>query len=324
MTIRPATENDLPAMLELSKQSLGEMEGMRTVEYWRWKHILNPFGASPVLLALEEDRLIGLRAFMRWRFSYQGKTIDAYRAVDTATHPEYQGKGIFSTLTLKLIEQLQARDPAIIFNTPNSKSMPGYLKMGWKTVGKTRLLTKVFPWHVAWNWVINPTRKTEGEHFQIPDDMDHILHEWMEANREWVQTDYSVNYLQWRYQDIPVLKYRLHVARQDNSICVVVYRMKTSRRVNELRLTEVFHVGREAKKVLRKAVREIAKLHKPDVMTLLADPTGKLSALLPFGFVRTDKHGLTITCRKVNSDTLEALALNHDVWTLSAGTLELF
>lgn len=324
MVIRPATEEDLSALLQLSKESLGEIEGMRTEAYWRWKHILNPFGTSPVLLALEDDQLIGLRAFMRWRFRYQGSIIDAYRAVDTATHPDHQGKGIFSKLTLTLIEQLKEGDPAIIFNTPNSKSMPGYLKMGWKVAGKTRLLTKMYPWHMAWNRLLNPARKEIKEMMPLPEDMEMILDSWKEAHRAFVVTHYSLPYLQWRYREVPGLKYQLHVVRDKGSVCVIIYRLKPSRRVMEMRLAEIFYAGTEIRWVLRRALEELARLYRPDVITLLADHHGKLSSLLPFGFMRADKYGLTITCRKVNDEALETLALNQHEWALSAGTLELF
>ena len=324
MTIRPATEQDLPQIMQLSKESLGEVEGMRTIEYWRWKHIHNPFGASPVLLAFEEDTLIGLRAFMRWRFRYAGKIMEAYRAVDTATHPDHRGKGIFTRLTLTLIDQLRAGEPAIIFNTPNSKSLPGYIKMGWKTVGKTHLVTRIFPWHVVRNRLSRPAWEEKGSPVQFPEDMAFILKEWMASQQEALNTDYSPDYLRWRYQRIPVLNYQVHVARENGAVCVIVYRRKASGRINELRLTEVFYTGDGAAQAVRKALRELADIHQPDVMTVLADPGGRLSAMLPMGFMKSERYGLTITCRKVNDDALEALALNHSLWGPSAGTLELF
>ena len=48
-------------------------------------------------LLVQEDngRIVGVRAFMQWRWVQEGKVYKALRAVDTATHPDYQGKGIF-------------------------------------------------------------------------------------------------------------------------------------------------------------------------------------------------------------------------------------
>ncbi len=66
----------------------------------------------------------------------EGETLRAVRAVDTATHPDHQGKGIFTKLTLGAIPDLDDDGVDLIFNTPNDKSRPGYLKMGWSEVGR--------------------------------------------------------------------------------------------------------------------------------------------------------------------------------------------
>lgn len=324
MTIRPATDQDLPAMLQLSKESLGELSGMRTEEYWRWKHEQNPFGPSPVLLAWEEDTLIGMRAFMRWRFGYQEKSMEAYRAVDTATHPEHRGKGIFSTLTLALIEQLKAGNPAIIFNSPNSKSMPGYLKMGWKEVGKTRLRVKVLPLNVVQHRIRSHASCREPEPFTLPHDIDSLLNRWKHSQCNQVISDYHPDYLQWRYQQIPVLKYGMKLCSKGNSACLIIYRLKQSNAICELRLTEVIYVGNEKKALIKMAINELSETYHPGVITVLADPTGELDALLPIGFFKAEKRGLTITARNVNDLELESLIMNYQKWYLSAGTLELF
>lgn len=334
MTIRPATYLDLPAMLQLSKASLGELGGLRTEEYWRWKHEENPFGKSPVLLAFEGEKLIGLRAFMQWRFRFQGKTFQAYRAVDTATHPEHQGKGIFSKLTLALIDQVKEGEPAIIFNTPNSKSMPGYLKMGWKEVGNTRLRVSVHPLNILQNrfrqWfqvllrqVVRPDAK-EPEPIIFPDDINALLTEWQNAHSDMVMTDYHLHYLRWRYQQVPGLTYGLKVSRKGSSTCMIIYRLKQSRSICELRLVEVMYLGEEKKSVVKSAIHELRDLYKPDVTTVLADGEGKLDRVLPFGFFKADKRGLTITGRGVNDEGLEGLVMDYGKWGFSGGVLELF
>ena len=77
-----------------------------------------------MLVAEADGRIVGLRAFMRWEFAAGDRRFRAVRAVDTATHPDYQGQGIFSRLTLEALDAL--RDQAdFVFNTPNEKSLPG-------------------------------------------------------------------------------------------------------------------------------------------------------------------------------------------------------
>src|SRR5688572_13398222 len=104
MTIRPAEATDIPEIISLLKLSLGESFLPKSEAYWHWKHVNNPFGKSPVLLAEESNAIIGVRAFMRWQWNDGKRTIEAVRAVDTATHPDFQGKGIFTKLTMSLLK----------------------------------------------------------------------------------------------------------------------------------------------------------------------------------------------------------------------------
>ncbi len=139
MQIREATENDIPGILNVLKASLGESSSKKTEEVWRYKHIENPFGKSLVLIAAENEEIIGVRAFMRWQWQKEDKVYSAFRAVDTATHPSHQGKGIFKKLTLKALEIGKERGDHFVFNTPNTQSKPGYIKMGWKEVDKLKI-----------------------------------------------------------------------------------------------------------------------------------------------------------------------------------------
>lgn len=327
MILREATDAELSAILDLCRQALGEVEGIRTETYWQWKHQQNPFGLSPVWVAETEGKLIGVRAFMRWRFRYNGEILQAYRAVDTATRPDYQGKGIFKKLTLTVVDQLQSEAPAFIFNTPNLKSMPGYLKMGWKVVGKTPLRVKLFPLNVMRGL---RSASPDVEPLSLPDDMEVILNAWMQRHRGVVLTDYSVDYLTWRYEQVPGLTYGLEVARVNKSASVVIYRMKKTKGLRELRIAEIFYTGDDARAAVREALRVVAVKHRPDVMTIVADGAGALAKLLPAGFWKADRFGLTLTGRSVQAASslegveLESLLHNQQVWHWSAGGVELF
>jgi N-acetylglutamate synthase-like GNAT family acetyltransferase len=143
MDIRVATDQDIPAIVGLLKESLGESLLPKSEKYWVWKHVENPFGVSPVLLATEGSQLIGVRAFMRWRWENKERSVEAVRAVDTATHPDFQGRGIFNKLTVSMIDYCMKQQWDVIFNTPNKKSKPGYIKMGWQEAGKFPMNVKI-------------------------------------------------------------------------------------------------------------------------------------------------------------------------------------
>lgn len=95
MQIREATEHDIPEILDVLKASLGEISSKKTEAVWRYKHLDNPFGKSLILVAVENCKIIGIRALMKWKWQLGNTVFSALRAVDTATHPAHQGKGIF-------------------------------------------------------------------------------------------------------------------------------------------------------------------------------------------------------------------------------------
>ena len=133
--VREVRPGDEPSVLALLRTSLaGGPTGERTPEFLRWKHSENPFGSSPGLIALAPDgTLAAVRLLLRWDLLAGDRVVRAVRAVDTATHPDHQGKGLFRHLTLAALDTV-ASDVDLVFNTPNASSRPGYLKMGWQDV----------------------------------------------------------------------------------------------------------------------------------------------------------------------------------------------
>ena len=137
LTIRRATDADLPGILDLARVALGWDDDERHGAFFDWKHRQNPFGASPMWVADEGGDIVAFRTFLRWEWRRpDGSMARAVRAVDTATHPDHQGRGLFRTLTLGALDELADEGVDFVFNTPNDQSRPGYLKMGWQVIGR--------------------------------------------------------------------------------------------------------------------------------------------------------------------------------------------
>jgi len=233
MIIRSVTEQDIPSIVELLKLSLGESLMPKSIAFWRWKHVDNPFGKSPVLLAEENNQLIGVRAFMRWEWKQGDKIYKAVRAVDTATHPQHQGKGIFKKLTLQLVDQCKAEGFDFIFNTPNKISKAGYLKMGWVSNGKM-------------NITIHP-RISFGN--RSPDfDTVYGLNPGRikfanESTPAGLQTAASEQFIRWRYELNPNLQYYAFSDRENNPTYLTFFRLKPHRFGVEFRICDLYHTN---------------------------------------------------------------------------------
>lgn len=139
-TLDPAAHVD--AIVGLGSRSLGWAGDERDRAFFRWKHLENPAGTSPGWAAWEGDQLIAFRTLLRWRLAHDDRLLQLVRAVDTATDPGHQGKGLFKRLTLDAVGALTTDGIDAVFNTPNEQSRPGYLKMGWHQLGRPTLLVQ--------------------------------------------------------------------------------------------------------------------------------------------------------------------------------------
>ncbi len=217
LEVRIATPDDRVQVLELCRSTLGWTDGAVDERFFVWKHEENPFGASPSWVAVADDRIVGVRVFMRWGFvDADGVRVTAVRAVDTATDPEWQGRGIFRRLTLGALPDLRDAGVGFVFNTPNDKSRPGYLKMGWSVVGRVPVSVRLSRPDAArrllgartaaerWSEVVDVGVSPE-EAFADADAVANLL---SGSPRSVLSTDLSVEYLRWRYRFEP-LAYRV-------------------------------------------------------------------------------------------------------------------
>jgi GNAT superfamily N-acetyltransferase len=327
MEIREALERDIPAIVDLLKSSLGEGLMPKSERYWRWKHLDNPFGRSPVLLCLEDGKLIGVRAFMRWEWRNHGQIYRALRAVDTATHPEHQGKGIFKKLTLSLVDNCRQHGDHLIFNTPNQQSRPGYLKMGWLEAGRLPIrVNLVRPFSMLYNYVSKKTKENHPaggiDYYLEHPGLESLLEQHCQQTKT-IVTSVSPDYLKWRYLKVPVASYVATGVERGNELTgLIIGRVKQTRLGRELRLTDCFFNTEINGREMRLKFKACKASWKIDYVTLsgtLSINTVKLFSLFNFNA----SVGPIVTIRSLQLANLEAFS-NFKEWSPSIGDLELF
>lgn len=139
LTIRPAVAGDRPGVIHLAVRALGWKGDERDREFFAWKHDNNPFGPSPAWIATHREQIVGFRTFLCWEFTRDGRRLRTVRAVDTASDPDHRGRGVFRRLTENAVTELTSAGYDAVFNTPNTLSRPGYLRMGWIDLGRPAL-----------------------------------------------------------------------------------------------------------------------------------------------------------------------------------------
>lgn len=334
LNVRPIGPEDTGRILELLRLSLGEGQIPRSREYWTWKHEANPFGVSPGLVAEVDGEIVGLRVFMRWGWRAGEGEVGAVRAVDTATHPEWRGRRIFTRLTLELVERLQADGSAtFVFNTPNDRSRPGYLKMGWSQVGRVSLWVRPRrPWRMLRSLLGGATEDERDEpktafpsvgRFLDRPGVDTFLATPGADDRR-LSTRRSSDYLRWRYAEIPGFDYRAAWSEEEDG-GAVIFRVRRRGDLRELRLCETLvGPGRSAPRRAGALIRKLVHDMPVDYAVAMgAAGTLERRALLAAGFVPAPRSGPILTVRPLYA-LPEPDPLQRSSWRLSIGDLELF
>lgn len=319
---RRAGADDRAAILDLCRSSLGWSTDDPDEAFFTWKHDDNAFGSSPSWVAEAADgRLAGLRVFLRWRFvDARGGKIEAVRAVDTATHPDWRGQGIFSKLTLGALPDLTDEGVGMVFNTPNDKSMPGYLKMGWSQVGKVpvsarlgslRSLRRVAGARTAAQLWSEPTAvgNDAAEAFSDTDAVDALLRRCPRASG--ISTDRSAAFLSWRYRFEP-LHYRVMPLGDRLDDGVIVFRARRRGDALEATICDVLAPNPRA---VGAGMRRIARGVGADYL-LAGEPSVGLRA----GFLPARGLGPMLTWRPLSRPGIPAM----DDLDLVLGDIELF
>lgn len=304
-------------MLQLFAKAMRGNEAYPYHLFWIWKHQQNPFGASPVLLAVHENKIVGIRAFMHWQLLHKGETLRAFRAVDTVTDPAHQGKGIFTHLTLELIEQLKTTVPeSFIFNTPNKKSMPGYLKMGWQILGRAPVYIRpvLFP---------QKFQKERWEAYRLQLINFHTLHGSENADRtSFIHVPKSADYFNWRYAAYPLPDYALDVLKNGSNELYFFFKIKKHRYFNELRICDVWSQEEKDWRLITGHAAHLANVNGCRFASIMPEPGNKLKMLLN-GYISIRNMANIITIRNINSKRFDQTALFEN-WSFSMGDLELF
>jgi len=338
LTVRPLEPDDSPAVLALLGASLaGGPTGERTAAFFRWKHLANPFGPSPALVAEAAGRLVGLRAFLRWEFASGDRTVRAVRPVDTATHPDFQGRGIFRALTLRLLEEL-AGQVDVVYNTPNAQSLPGYLKMGWRQVGTVPVAVRP----VRCGAFVRGAR-TAGQHAvagpadpprcplppaaEVISDgvrLGPLLAALAEADRSEVRLHSrpTLPHLSWRYAEAPGLDYRAVTVEHGGEIAgMAIGRPRRRGPLGEFTLSEVL-VRPGDRGTARALLREVRRAGCDHVATHLSDGSALRSAGLRSGYFVAPRTGITLVARPLGD--LDPDPCSPGSWRFSLGDLEVF
>ena len=316
-------------MLELLRRSLGPgPAGVRTAAFFRWKHLANPFGRSPIHVAVGEGGIVAVRAFLRWRFAAGTRRVRALRPVDTATAPQARGRGVFTRLTTHALAA-ESGEFDLVFNTPNDVSLGGYLKLGWSLVGRVPIrvrptrpirFVRSRPWQRddETSFAVAPAVVRAERAADVVAQIPRHLIVSAPGDDVRLRTDRTSAYLEWRYADAP-LGYHAVV---DRTGATVVFRVRPRGRSLEATVAEVFvepgDVG-----ATRRLLRAVEDASSADHLSLAPAAGSTLQRAIARTSVRAPG-GITLVARPADATAAPVDPLALSSWALELGDLEVF
>ncbi len=106
-----------------------------TLEYLKWLYALNPAGTVVGYDALCDNILVGHYVCIPVNVKINGVTCKGLLSLNTATHPKYQGRGIFTKLASLTYEYAKKNGYACVFGVANKNSTPGFInKLGFELI----------------------------------------------------------------------------------------------------------------------------------------------------------------------------------------------
>jgi GNAT superfamily N-acetyltransferase len=229
---RQAFPEDLEPLRRLYKDVWGYN---RPERFDAWRYILPTREMIPCALA-DADRQGFAGAYTLWPAELKiGDTITrGAQSMDTMTHPDFQGRGIFTKLATACYEQAERSGYQVLYGFPNPLSYSGFVKrLGWSHAGDmthwirlisahgiSRIPPPVRPFvNVAAKLLPKGSTKGFDITFGKPPagELEQLLAAWERAAAP-CRVHRSAGWLDWRYAESAENNYIWVCAYQDDAL----------------------------------------------------------------------------------------------------------
>jgi hypothetical protein len=234
--LRRYRDGDEHAIFELLSTAFGERK-WHSFEYWKWKYTKNPAGSPIIWLAESNNKIVGHYAIVPRIMKLGNAYMTGSSACDAATHPNYQGRGVFSSIVNRLCLDAGENGISIIYGFARRNLGPTYKR--YEHMGHIcflRHMVRVLDWasllpeFMHTKFLTRATGAAPRIHRQRSQDAGltvRAIDRFDERTDElWEQLSHSFkiivkrdqSYLNWRYTANPEKRYTIHVALKGDRI----------------------------------------------------------------------------------------------------------
>lgn len=129
------TPDDLRRYTEIFSACFPAAGKLGDVAYLEWLYRQNPLGEAVGFNAMDGDTLAAHYICTRALIELDGVPTPALLSLNTATHPDYQGRGLFTRLAEHTYAAGAAEGAGLVYGVANDNSTPGFVrKLGFQLV----------------------------------------------------------------------------------------------------------------------------------------------------------------------------------------------
>lgn len=270
----PNDKQIVPQFLQLLRAVFDS--GVYNSDWFLWKHRDSLWGPSIVTYAVDtlDGHIVALRAFWPWKLVRGGEVILAYQPCDTAVHPDFRRRGLFTRLTKLAIDAAKQRGASVLFNFPNPLSKPGYLKLGWQEIGgMVTLLKPMKPLSIGFKLIANKGKigtfvpdirvQHRNSHEDVLVEQKLCFEDRASRQKDLWMGARTPRMLHWRFQKHPIISYQF-VEHEDR---VAVVRTGMRGKLREASILDVFCWDQDATKSICDLIELVGHRYDADIVT---------------------------------------------------------
>lgn len=350
ITTHPFEDPDFGRLILLTESTYPGSEIAHPL-YLTWEYRQNPDGHAMIRVAEKDSRIIAQYVVIPRSYRIAGKAMKGSLSLNTLTHPDFRGAGLFRKLAEQLYEDCAGAGIGITIGFPNPASFPvftgrlgfhhaGRVPFYFKPLNSGSLLARMFSGsggkmgnEIPWK------REKAGDgdnHIRYLDVIKdkHLLGDFLNRLNENFQTGTirSPEYMEWRYHSIPGRNYHLLISTvEDNIEEMIVFRTLFVRGIKCAVLMELLSLSTHAGRKGDLVSYWISRCRQNSIHCCIAAATREvyeMSTLGKHGFFRIPQRLLPQPLDfifRVHDPALENLIPpNVDDWFLTFGDYDIF
>ena len=136
------TNGELDLLVELQNIVYKERGLVFNKDSFSFWYVDNPCGEVISYNAIDNGKIVAHQSFVPEWMEVDGREVRCARSMAVVTHPDYQGQGLFSTLTNMAVEEAKRQGYEFLYAITNGNSFPRFVKhCGFSSI--TRLNVKI-------------------------------------------------------------------------------------------------------------------------------------------------------------------------------------